>query len=112
MDATIATQWKARAHVERIDPRFGAELGVLSFSAERAGDWRRNYKRWTPVTVYEFRGKYYPNDAPGARPVQIYRYQNEYFLPPRDQAWEGRDKRFDYSHKPSDDDHNRGRGRP
>ena len=98
--------------VGRPDRRLGAEIGVLGYSSERAGDWQRNYKRWTPTTVYEMNGHYYPNNAPGARQVQIYRYQNEYFLPPRDQAWEGRDKRFDYSHKPSDDDHNRGRGRP
>jgi len=92
--------------------RLGAEIGVLNYDSERASPWQRNYRRWTPTTVYEMNGHYYPNNAPGARQVQIYRYQNEYFLPPRDQEWMNHDKRFDYGHQPSDDDHNRGRGRP
>jgi hypothetical protein len=93
-------------------PRFGAELGVFGYSAERAGDWHRNYRRWTPVTVYEANGHYYPNPGPGARPVQIYRYQGEYFLPPGDREWVGFDKRFDYKHAPTDDDRHRVRDRP
>ncbi len=98
--------------VNRPDAHLGLEIGVLGYSAERAGDWRRNYRRWTPTTVYELNGHYYPNDGPGARRVQIYRYQNEYFLPPNDRQFDGFDKRFDYGHKPNEDDHNRGRGRP
>jgi hypothetical protein len=100
------------APVEHIDRRFGSELGVLEYSSERAGDWRKNYKRWTPTTVYEFKGHYYPHDAPGARALQIYRYHDEYFLPPRDRGWVGYDKRYDYDRQPTDDDHSRGRGRP
>jgi len=91
----------------RIDPRLGAEIGVVDFSPERAGDWRRNYRRWTPVTLYEFRGRYYPNTAPGARPVAMYRFQNEYFLPPRDQAWVGFDRRFNYQYQPTQEDRGR-----
>ena len=102
----------AYVSVGRPDRRLGAELGVLAYSPERAGDWHRSYRRWTPTTVYEVNGHYYQNNAPGARAVQIYRYQNEYFLPPRDREFEGFDKRYDYGHKPNDDDHNRGRGRP
>ena len=98
--------------VERVSPRFGAEIGVLSYSSERAGDWRRNYKRWSPVTVYEFGGRYYQNMGPGGRPVQIYRYKNEYFLPPQDHDWVGFDKRYNYERQPTDDDQHRGRGRP
>jgi hypothetical protein len=98
--------------IGRPDRRLGAEIGVLGYSADRAGDWRRNYRRWTPTTVYEVNGHYYPNNAPGARQVQIYRYQNEYFLPPRDREFDGFDKRYDYNHKPNDEDHDRGRGRP
>jgi hypothetical protein len=95
-----------------VSPRFGAELGVFGYSAERAGDWHRSYRRWTPVTVYEFHGRYFPNPGPGARAVQIYRFQGEYFLPPTDREWVGYDKRFDYKHAPSDDDRRRVRDRP
>jgi hypothetical protein len=100
------------APVVAVAPRFGVELGVVGYSADRAGDWHTNYKRWTPVTVYELNGRYYPNSGPGARPVQIYRYQDEYFLPPRDHAWMGFDKRFDYKHVPTDDDWRRVREHP
>jgi len=95
-----------------VSARLGSEIGVLGYSSDRAGEWRRSYRRWTPTTVYEFNGRYFPNSGPGTRAVQIYRYKDEYFLPPQDQAWVGYDKRFDYSHKPSDDDQRRGRARP
>lgn len=100
------------APVVAVNARLGGELGVLAYSAERAGDWRTNYKRWTPTTVYEFNGHYYQHSAPGARAVQIYRYRDEYFMPPRDHAWEGADKRYNYKREPSDADQSRGRGRP
>jgi hypothetical protein len=95
-----------------VSPKLGEEIGVFGFSAERAGDWHRNYKRWTPVTVYEFHGRYYPHEAPGARPVQIYSYRDEFFLPPADREWVGFDKRFDYAHRPTDEDRRRIRDRP
>jgi hypothetical protein len=94
------------------DPRLGAEVGVLGYSVERAGDWRTNYRRWTPVTLYEVNGRYFPNSAPGARPVAMYRYRDEYFLPPTDQAWNDFDKRFDHKHHPNKDDNDRVRNRP
>jgi hypothetical protein len=95
-----------------IDPRLGPEIGVFAYTPERAGDWRKSYRRWTPITVYEVNGRYYPNSIPGARAVAIYRYQNEYFMPPRDQEWVNFDKRFPYDHRPGDDDHGRARPRP
>ncbi|HTR79602.1 MAG TPA: hypothetical protein VMH39_15895, partial [Gemmatimonadaceae bacterium] len=64
-----------------VDARLGEEIGVVGFSAERAGDWRVNYRKWTPVTVYEVNGHYYPNRIPGARAVEIYRFRDEYFMP-------------------------------
>lgn len=97
---------------DRPDRRLGAEIGVLTYEEERAGPWQRNYRRWTPTTVYEWNGRYYQYNAPGARAIQIYRYQNEYFLPPRDQEWINTDKRYDYNRRPNDDDHNRGRSHP
>ena len=96
----------------RVDRRLGTEIGVFNYSQERAGDWRKNYRRWTPVTVYESNGRYYSRNAPGARPVAIYRYQNEYFLPPADQAFNGADKRFNYNRQPNNQDRARVRDRP
>lgn len=97
---------------DRYDARLGAEIGMMSYSSDRAGDWRRNVRRWTPTTVYEMNGRYYPNNVPGTRQVSVYRYQNEYFLPPTDQAWVNSDRRFDYSHRPNDADQQRARTRP
>lgn len=94
------------------DPRLGQEIGVLGYSPERAGDWHRNFRRWTPVTVYEVNGRYFSRNAPGARPVAVYRYQYEYFLPPQDQAWFGADRRFDYNHRPGNDHYSRVRTQP
>lgn len=93
-----------------VDPRH--EIGVLAYSPERAGDWRANVRRWTPVTVYAVRDRYYSNNVTGSRPLVVYRYRDEYFLPPRDQAWVGFDKRFDYNRRPGDDDYGRVRSRP
>lgn len=112
---TPADFGRARPPVPRgavIDPRLGSEVGVLGYSPERAGDWHTNYRMWTPVTVYETQGRYYPNNSPGARPVGMYRYHEEHFLPPNLQAWVGWDKRFDYVHRPGKSDYARVRGGP
>jgi hypothetical protein len=93
-----------------VDPRH--EIGLLAYSPERAGDWRANVRRWSPITVYESHGRYFSNNVAGSRSVAVYRYHDEYFLPPRDQAWVGFDKRFDYSRQPSTDDYGRVRIRP
>jgi hypothetical protein len=93
--------------VVKVDAAFGEEVGVFGFSAERAGDWHKNYRRWTPITVYEFHGRYFRHPGPGARPVQIYSYHDELFLPPVDREWIGFDKRFDYAHAPNDEDRRR-----
>jgi hypothetical protein len=106
---------RARAYTPntpRVNRRLGLEVGVLGYSADRAGDWRRNARRWTPVTLYESNGRYYQHNAAGARAVSMYRYQNEYFLPPTDQAWVGSDRRFNYRHQPNDADRGRVRDRP
>ena len=42
----------------------------------------------------------------------MYRYRNEYFLPPTDQAFAGHDRRFNYSHQPNAQDRDRVRDRP
>src|ERR1043166_7645148 len=95
-----------------VDARLGQEVGVLGYSAERARDWHANVRHWRPVTLYEVNGRYYSNNGSGARPVAMYRYKDEYFLPPTDQAWVGADKRFDYKHQPNDGDRGRVRERP
>jgi len=114
LQPTEADYARARPYApgRAVDARLGREIGVLGYSSERAGDWRSNSRRWTPVTLYEFNGRYFPNNAAGARPVAMYRYRDEYFLPPTDQAWLGSDRRFDYKHQPNDDDHGRVRDRP
>jgi hypothetical protein len=91
------------------DRRLGNEVGVAEYSQDRAGDWRTNMRRWSPVVMYEVNGRYYPNSGAGGRPVAMYRYQNEYFLPPDDQAWVGSDRRYDYRHQPDRNDRNRAR---
>ncbi|HYV95930.1 MAG TPA: hypothetical protein VE967_00595 [Gemmatimonadaceae bacterium] len=91
------------------DRRLGQEFGVVGYSPERAGDWRTNVRFWTPVLVFEFDGRYFQNSYPGARAVMVYRYQNEYFLPPNDQTWIGTDRRYDYNRQPTEEDRNRAR---
>ncbi len=86
-----------------------AEIAVWAYTPERDGGWRRSYMKWTPVMVYEYHGRYYANGVAGARAVELYRYHDEYFLPPHDDAWVGLDKRYDYVHQPTDEDRARGR---
>jgi hypothetical protein len=95
-----------------VDPQFGEEVGVFGYSRDRAGDWRTHYLNWTPVTVYEVQGRYFHKKGPHARQVTMYRYHQEYFLPPDDPAWINVDKRFDYAHRPNKDDHGRLRNGP
>ncbi len=95
-----------------VNARLGREIGVLAYSSRRAGSWRADYHRWTPVTVYASNGRYYTNEVSGARAVGVYRYEDEYFLPPQDHAWVGFDRRYDYRHQPTRDDRARARIRP
>ena len=96
----------------RVDLRLGPEIGVLGYSEERAGPWRNNFQRWAPVTVYEVNGHYYRNGYGNARAVSVYRYRDEYFLPPTDEQWNGHDRRFNYRRQPTNDDRTRVRPRP
>jgi hypothetical protein len=111
-DADDQGRGRAYSPENRENNRFGVEVGVLDFSAERAGNWRKNMKLWSPVTVYENNGRYYQNKSPGTRAVMIYRYKSEYFLPPQDRQWVNSDKRFNYDRRPNDEDRGRVRGRP
>lgn len=98
------------ADLVSVDPAH--EIGVMAYSTERGGEWRQNYRRWRPVTVYELRGHYYTKRVAGSRPVAMYRYRQEYFMPPHDQDWVGADRRFDYAHLPNTRDRGRARVRP
>jgi hypothetical protein len=111
IDADYGRVVVAAPHVA-ISAKFGTEIGVFGYSADRAGDWHANYRHWTPVTLYEVNGHYYPKSGPGSRAVAMYRYKDEYFLPPSDEKWINADKRFDYDHRPNQDDRARVRERP
>jgi hypothetical protein len=88
------------------------EVPVYDYSSQEAGDWHASYQKWAPTVVFEAGGHYYPHDVAGARSVQVYQYQNRYFMPPRDKGWAGTDKRLDPKSQPSDDDYRRARTRP
>jgi len=75
------------------------------------GDWRGNYRRWSPVVIYEYGGRYYPKRLRGSRPVQVYRNRSGYFLPPRDRDWDRADRRFDNRRRPNESDYRRARPR-
>lgn len=115
----VATPRPAPAQVS-ISVRFGPPVVVTDYAPEVYGDWRTDYIYWRPVTLYFFEGNWYPRPIRGARPVVVYRYRNEYFLPPRDQGWVNRDRRYNYRRRPIDVDyrhvktpprHDRGRHR-
>ena len=98
----------------------GRPIGLTVYDPGYYGDWHTAYRTWTPVTVYYYDGNYYPRYIRGGRAVQVYRRGSEYFLPPREPAWENRgDRRYNYKRKPNDDDYQhakpapqgRGRGR-
>jgi hypothetical protein len=94
------------------------EVVVYAYSSSYYGDWRAAYPGWTPVTIYYFDGRYYSRPIPRARTVVVYRRGGDYFFPPRDRAWRGADRRYDYRREPTWRDHgrakqkvHRGRGR-
>ena len=51
----------------RFGTRLGPDVGVSAYSQQRLGDWHANYRRWTPVTLYDVNGRYYRNSVEGAR---------------------------------------------
>jgi hypothetical protein len=112
LGALIALPTRAPAQVSvQINARLGPAIGLFAYTPDRYGDWRTGYRRWTPVTLYTVNGNYYRRSTRGARPVQVYRRGNEYFLPPQDQAWVGHDRRYNYGHRPNNDDYGRARPR-
>ena len=88
------------------DVRYGNDVQVGVYSSQVHGDWRNSYNRWETATLYNLNGRYYPTQVTGARPLMVYRWQNQYFLPPRDQGWDNLDRRYNYRIRPTDDDYN------
>ena len=91
---------------------WGHEVVVTNYAPEAYGNWQTSYHRWRPVTVYYVNGHYYPNRVRGSRAVVIYRSQNRSFLPPREPAWDGIDRRYNYENRPSDDDYTHAQAAP
>src|SRR5512135_56346 len=75
--------------------RLGTPVVVMGYAPDYYGDWEFYYRDWRPVTLFFYDGNYYPRRVRGGRPVMVYRRGGEYFLPPRDEAWQRHgDKRF------------------
>ena len=104
----IASAPAQRAGVS-VDIHLGRARTVTAYSSSRSGEWRTNYKQWKPTTLYVTNGQYYDKQTRGSRAVVVYRKDNDYFLPPQDKKWVGKDKRYDYKHKPNNEDYNRNR---
>jgi hypothetical protein len=94
----------------KIGINLGPERVVANYSSAQYGDWRTSYQQWQPITLYVVNGRYYEHQTRGARTVVVYRRNNDYFLPPQDKKWVGKDKRYDYKHQPRDEDYGRGKG--
>lgn len=56
----------------RFGTRLGPDIGVYAYSPERNGDWQRNYRKWSPVTLYDINGRYYRHYVEGSRAVAVY----------------------------------------
>jgi hypothetical protein len=117
--ALTVTPRQAPAQVS-VNLHLGTPLVVTNYAPEVYGDWHSSYRSWRPTTVYFYNGHWYNRSIRGSRPVVVYRSQNSYFLPPRDQEWNNKDRRYNYRRRPTDDDYShaapppegRGRGRP
>ena len=89
----------------------GRYVDLYDYDPYYYGDWRYNYRSWSPVVIYEYDGRYYPNRFRGSRAVQVYRNRSGYFLPPRDRGWDRADRRFDHRRRPNNSDYQRARPR-
>ena len=88
--------------------KLGNPVPVTRYAPEAYGDWHTDYQSWRPVTLYAYQGNLYTRQVSGSRPVALYRTrQGDYFLPPQDRDWDGKDHRYNYKRRPSDDDYER-----
>ncbi|HEY4320982.1 MAG TPA: hypothetical protein VGM77_07330 [Gemmatimonadales bacterium] len=90
----------------------GGGIDVFGYSSAYYGDWHTNYRQWTPTTVYESNGQYYPNKVRGGRQVQVYRTSKGYVMPPRDADLTHTDHRLKSKQMPNDADYSRARPHP
>ncbi len=68
--------------VDRRDaPRY---IVVRDYSSKKHGNWKKDYYRWQPITLYVLDGRYYERPYRNARPVSVYYYRDQYFFEPRD----------------------------
>ncbi|MGH7581776.1 MAG: hypothetical protein ACREL5_00965 [Gemmatimonadales bacterium] len=91
--------------VQRPPPTWGSEIVVNPYSPTAYGDWHTAYRRWQPVTVYFADGHYFPRRVRGSRPVSVYRWNNQYFLPPQQGNWANHDRRFNGRRRPTSQDY-------
>jgi hypothetical protein len=121
LGAAVALPNRASAQVSigvNIGARLGPEVGIYAYSAPVFGEWQTSYRSWTPTTLYFYQGHYYRKSVSGARAVAVYSRNGEYFMPPEDKSWVGKDKRYNYKRAPVEEDRghakqheNNGRGR-
>ncbi|MGH7524940.1 MAG: hypothetical protein ACREK8_11575 [Gemmatimonadales bacterium] len=95
-----------------VSAEMGPGVDLYGYYPDYWGDWRTNYSLWSPTVVYEYGGRYYPTRVRNGRPVSVYQYRNQYFLPPRDGKIGQTDHRIDMRHRPSNQDYQRARPRP
>ena len=115
----VPTDTRAQVSVSiSLGAQLGPPMPVFAYSPARYGPWRADYVHWAPVVLYEMNGRYYRHRARGARALEVYASSGDYFFPPREAAWVGFDRRYDYRRRPEHDDddgrgraHGRGRGR-
>ena len=100
-----------QASAQSVGVSVGLNLGnvrtVAAYSSAQHGEWQTSYKQWQPTTLYSVNGQYYDKNTKGSRAVVVYHHNDEYFMPPQDKNWVGKDKRYNYKHKPTSDDYNR-----
>lgn len=117
MPSTASAQVNISVNLGRL---LGPEVSIYAYSPPVYGEWQTSYRTWTPTTVYFYQGHYYRKSVKGARAVAVYSRNGEYFMPPEDKGWQGKDKRYNYKRAPQDedrghakphDDNGRGRGR-
>ena len=58
-----------------VEAQYGTGIDLYGYDAGRYGDWHANYRQWSPTTVYELNGTYYPKNVRGGRQVQVYHSQ-------------------------------------
>ena len=113
LGAAIAAPERASAQVSvsvNLGRLLGPEVSIYAYSQPAYGEWQTSYRTWTPMTVYFYEGHYYRKSVRGARAVVVYSRNGEYFMPPEDRAWVGKDKRYNYKRAPQPED--RGRAKP